>query len=117
MKKVIFTCFYLAFSLVWAQVGVFNDDPKGDLDVNTYSDDNIGDVASFVDSEGEIVKGIVLPTIQGSDGAATFNNNAVINPRSGSATNIMGTLIYDEECDGLRYYIDTTGWTDCITAP
>lgn len=89
MKKIINIFLTVYPFLLFAQVGIGRDNPRGALDINGGS--------------GTSPHGLVLPT--------NDDPSLITNPQSGSV--VPGTIIYDSQDDCVKLYTNT-GWSDCI---
>ncbi len=85
--------FFIGLESIKGQVGIGNDNPRGLLDIN----DNLS---------GDASSGIVLPSV---NDVATL-----IDPSTGSATTIDGTIAYDKTNSCISLFKEGT-W-DCISS-
>lgn len=100
MRKLL-NCLFFAFPfLLFAQVGIGNENPRGALDINN--------------ADGKNNYGLVLPT--------TSNPTLITNPQIPANSPVVpGTIIYDSTASCIRLYKSkqtaanpTPGWSDCI---
>lgn len=101
MRKLL-NCLFFAFPfLLFAQVGIGRENPRGALDINGANDKN--------------QYGLVLPT--------TSNPSLIKNPQTPTNSAVVpGTIIYDSTASCIRLYKQsrsdtdpTPGWSDCIS--
>ena len=78
-------------STLFSQVGIGTANPRGALDINKETTNNMG---------------LVLPT------NADVNN--IINPMGGSV--VPGTIMYDSTNDCVKYYKASGAWSECLCA-
>ncbi len=93
MKNYFILISILICSAYHAQVGMFNDKPRGALDINYINGSNYSNPF-----------GLVLPT----------NSLAnIVTPQGGTSTVVPGTIIFDntEDCIKLR---QQAGWSTCL---
>lgn len=85
--------YLLLFSISFAQVGVFNDKPRGALDINY---ENETDYTSPY--------GLVLPT----------NDEAnIVTPQGDASTVVPGTMIFDNVDDCVKVRLQAA-WSECL---
>ncbi|ANF51693.1 hypothetical protein A0O34_14785 [Chryseobacterium glaciei] len=91
MKKNILSFIIVLYSqLIFSQVGIGTPNPRGALDINKPTTNNMG---------------LILPT--------NANANNLINPLGGSV--VPGTIMYDSTLDCVRLYKGTNVWSNCLS--
>lgn len=100
MKKLL-NILLIAFPFIlFAQVGIGRDNPRGALDIN--------------DNTGRNNHGLVLPT--------TTNPSLITNPQTPPSSAVVpGTIVYDETADCIKLYkrnktggSSGPGWSECL---
>ncbi|WP_415326266.1 hypothetical protein [Chryseobacterium sp. MMS23-Vi53] len=89
MKKMFVTAILLIGCKAFGQVGMNTPNPRGALDINKNTTNDMG---------------LVLPT--------NTDVSNITNPQD--LTIIPGTTIYDKTKDCVRFYKKTQIWSDCI---
>ena len=87
-RKILFLTSFLFFTSFYCQVGIGTGNPRGALDINKPTTNNMG---------------LVLPSNE------TPNN--LINPQGGNVA--VGTIMYDTTLNCVKVY-KPTGWSNCL---
>ncbi|MDH6254127.1 hypothetical protein M2347_003854 [Chryseobacterium sp. H1D6B] len=90
MKKTLSVGLLCINLMIFGQVGIGTPNPRGALDINKGTTNDMG---------------LVLPTNE--------NVNNIITPQGGSI--IAGTIIYDSTNDCIRHYKTANSWSGCLS--
>ncbi|MFP3593496.1 hypothetical protein SB689_16265, partial [Chryseobacterium sp. SIMBA_038] len=90
MKKTLALAILFTWVLSFGQIGIGTPSPRGALDINKPTTNNMG---------------LVLPT--------NSDVNNILNPLGGDV--IPGTIIYDSTNDCVRLYQGTNRWSNCLS--
>ena len=93
MKTILYFIAFLMGTVIYAQVGIGNETPRGMLDVN----DN---------PNGNATMGLVLPY--------TNNPAQLQNPQTGEPSTVPGTFAFDRTDDCVKFIKNDSTWSDCI---